>query len=452
MRLLLTWLDRGTAGPQPAHRAHRPDPDAPALIGLLRQPDLGPHQRVGVLCTSSDRALAQGLVDALLAHPQLSLADASPLPVPTPAVSDPSSAAKVVEALGPLLSGLPRPCDLDVVLGSGASEADRAREAAWHWLHARGLLDLGGRTRLLRRGAAGRWVDATPSAPPREPLVLAGDSPAAVALRAAVDQLGPTAAHVHLLGTVSSEAEAVARALHARSPRREAPLVTGGCAHLSGEALRQALLGPGGWLRQATGGSLWLDRGDLLPAELAAPLLAGAAEHGVRLLVGSPTPPAAGAASLAAALGAQLSLPALRERAADLPLLVTRLLGELGGHGLSIDREVWRALARAPLGGGLPELRAEVRRWVLTCTESVTVEDLSPGLAPAHEGAGPRASSAAHDPAALLRPLAVQVADLEARALRAVLAHTEGNKSAAARLLDVDRNTLKRKLRALGAD
>ena len=49
----------------------------------------------------------------------------------------------------------------------------------------------------------------------------------------------------------------------------------------------------------------------------------------------------------------------------------------------------------------------------------------------------------------MLRPLADQVAELEAQALRAALDHVDGNKSAAARLLAVDRNTLKRKLREL---
>lgn len=442
MRLLLTWFDRGTAGPQPAHRASRPDPDETALIGLLRQPDLGPHHRVCVLCTSSDRAPAQGLVDALLAPP--SPADASLLPLPTQAVSDPSSPAELVEALGALLPTLPRPCDLDVVVGSGVGPEARARDAAVHWLHARGLLDLGGPTRLLQLRADGRWGDATPRPAPDLPLVLQGDSPAAAGLRSAVAHLGPTAAHVLLEGPPGSGAADLARALHARSPRASRPLVSGGCAHLSEDALREALLGGGpasGWLAQAAGGSLSLAQAHALPEALAAPLLAAAAERDVRLLVGAEGP-------CPLQLGAHLRLPALAERAADLPLLVSQLLDELGGQELRIAREVWRALDAAPWSGGLPQLRAEVRRWVLTCAEAVDLEDLSPGL----RTRAAVAPGSPEDPAHLLRPLSVQVADLEARALRAVLAHTEGNKSAAARLLDVDRNTLKRKLRALGPE
>ncbi|MBK9370369.1 MAG: hypothetical protein IPN01_29445 [Deltaproteobacteria bacterium] len=50
-----------------------------------------------------------------------------------------------------------------------------------------------------------------------------------------------------------------------------------------------------------------------------------------------------------------------------------------------------------------------------------------------------------------LRPLADQLAAVEDQAIQAALAATGGNLSAAARLLDIDRNTLKRKLRREGA-
>jgi len=55
----------------------------------------------------------------------------------------------------------------------------------------------------------------------------------------------------------------------------------------------------------------------------------------------------------------------------------------------------------------------------------------------------------ARDRPAPARPLAAAVAELEARMIRDALAR-EGSLMGAARALDIDRNTLKRKLRALG--
>jgi DNA-binding NtrC family response regulator len=51
-------------------------------------------------------------------------------------------------------------------------------------------------------------------------------------------------------------------------------------------------------------------------------------------------------------------------------------------------------------------------------------------------------ASPARDEAAFLRPLADQVADLEAQAIAAAMARTGGNKLAASRLLGISRATL----------
>ena len=76
--------------------------------------------------------------------------------------------------------------------------------------------------------------------------------------------------------------------------------------------------------------------------------------------------------------------------------------------------------------------------------ERVGLDALSEDLAPRR---APPPTPGAPD----LRPLADQLAAVEDQAVQAALAATGGNLSAAARLLDIDRNTLKRKLRREGA-
>ncbi|MCA9698653.1 MAG: sigma-54-dependent Fis family transcriptional regulator, partial [Myxococcales bacterium] len=104
--------------------------------------------------------------------------------------------------------------------------------------------------------------------------------------------------------------------------------------------------------------------------------------------------------------------------------------------------------------GNVRELRAEVVRWTVFCEGRVGVEDLSPEI---RDGGPPRPTTAPPVPvpspvpaeptqATALRPLAEQIATVETQALRQAMAVLDGNLSAVARALGIDRNTLKRKL------
>jgi len=493
MRLLITWSDRGSAGPKPAHHAARPRTDRGPVARLIQQPDIGLYDQAWVLTTPSGLPLAQGLVDDLRpSSPNVRLV---PLPV-----SDPTDHHQLFGALGPLLDTLPRPADLDVVLSAGTPQT----QTLWVLLQMAGLLDFGGRTRLLQV-IPDAFVPVPHPKPWREVRLDIEDFPEVRALRAELHRLraalhadatgivgagvaitrlkrqlarvAPSEVPVLVLGETGTGKELVARAVHGLSRRAAGPFVAESCASLAEGVLQSELFGHErgaftgavarrkGLFELAHGGTLFLDEVGELPPRVQALLLRVLQEGELRRVGGERTVGvdvrvvAATHRDLAAMVaegtfrqdlyyrlrGATLRVPPLRERPEDLGPLVQHFLGELGHTRLKLGPGVQDRLTAWDWPGNVRELRAEVVRWTVFCDARVEVADLSPELRDTTVGA---ATSGA-PPADHLRPLATQVAELEANAILAALEHLDGNKSAAARLLAIDRNTLKRKLRAL---
>jgi len=149
-------------------------------------------------------------------------------------------------------------------------------------------------------------------------------------------------------------------------------------------------------------------------------------------------------ADLAHRLGAlTLEIPSLRERQEDLPLLiqaaVNRACHETGKrvHGITID--AMEALTGYAYPGNLPELESIVRRLVYLMPDSRPIDAtlLPRRVRQQEQGLGSRSDL----------DLAVLVEECEKGAVREALRRTDGNKSAAARLLGISRNGLAMKLR-----
>ena len=300
---------------------------------------------------------------------------------------------------------------------------------------------------------------------------LIGSSEAMAAVRERIGQVAPTPATVLIQGPSGTGKELVARALHALSPRAEAPFVAVHCAALSPSLLESELFGHvkgaftgadedrKGRFEIADGGTLFLD--EISEIDLATQVkLLRVLETRTVEPVGSARPipvdirlVAATNRDLRAWVDAgkfredlyfrlnvvDITLPPLRERQGDLPQLCDAFVREfnplLGRGILGIEPEAMAALAAYPWPGNVRELRNVIERMmVLAHGDRLTLADV-----PANVRA----------PAPAARPAP---ADPEAARSREAHHAEGGNRTAAARRLGIPLRTFYRRLKAYGLE
>jgi DNA-binding NtrC family response regulator len=129
-------------------------------------------------------------------------------------------------------------------------------------------------------------------------------------------------------------------------------------------------------------------------------------------------------------------VPALRERAADIPLLVEHFAA-----GTTVTPEAMARLTEHPWPGNVRELRNVIERALtLRGASVIDVGDLEPAIGVREGGARLPAG---------LRP-DVSLREVERAYILSVMERTGGNKSRAAEILGLDRKTLYRKLDEFG--
>lgn len=291
-------------------------------------------------------------------------------------------------------------------------------------------------------------------------------SPEMTAVIRAIDAAARSIGPVLLVGRPGSGRAACARAIHRAGSRASGPFVVLPCSAGDGGWLRAQLLGgeppaARGLLERADGGTLLLEDVEWLPAELQVELLrvlqersvpgAGAKRRrpvDVRVMATAVEDLAGRCAAglfrrdLALLLGSTtIGTPPLGRRRGDPSLLATERLGRLcerdGRRRVGLAEAAAAVLDRYPWPGGLPELEDAVAS-ALASAPSDTVEPAHlPGRI-LHDGAG--------------GPVPAPLADVELAHIRHVLEHAGGNKSEAARLLGIDRKTLRDRLRRAGID
>jgi DNA-binding NtrC family response regulator len=287
----------------------------------------------------------------------------------------------------------------------------------------------------------------------------------------AADSLAP----VLLVGESGAGKELVARAIHEHGPRARLPFVAINCGALADTLLESELFGHRrgaftgavadhkGVFEQASGGSVLLDEiGDTTPA-LQVRLLRVLEEYEVRP-VGATQSVRVSARVMAATnrpleqdvaegrfrqdLYYRLSVivirvPPLRERRADIPLLIRSFLDDAcrrAGQKKVLSTEALEALLRHDWPGNVRELRNTIERLVVSSRGSLLeAVDLPPAL---HR---PESASETH-PFADLPTLD----ELERRYLLHVLHEADGNRSRAADILGIDRRTLYRMAERFG--
>jgi transcriptional regulator with PAS, ATPase and Fis domain len=276
---------------------------------------------------------------------------------------------------------------------------------------------------------------------------------------------------VLLVGESGTGKELLARALHRNSPRATGPFVAVNCSAIPDTLLESELFGhrrgaftdaredQRGLFQAANHGTLFLDEiGDMAPA-LQAKLLRVLQEKEVQPLGAAALVPVdvrvvtATHRDLDALVRqerfrqdllyrinvVEVWVPPLRDRLEDLPPLIQHLLDKLGARleqpGCTIAPDAMAAFGAYPWPGNVRELENVIERaLVLGSGTTISVEDL-PDRLTRHAAIPARASAAG------------RLIDVERDHIRRTLETVGGNKAAAARALDVNRKTLYRKLR-----
>ncbi len=290
-----------------------------------------------------------------------------------------------------------------------------------------------------------------------------------------------TPATVLLLGESGTGKEVVARAIHQWSPRAEKPFVAVNCVALSPELLESELFGhergaftgaiaqKKGKFELAHGGTLFLDEiGDLAP-HLQAKLLRVLQERefqrvgGIKDIRVDVRVVAATNRNLLEAMQkgsfredlyyrlnvVSLTLPPLRERREDIPVLVEhfiqRYCREMKRPPMKVEERAMELLQAYGWPGNIRELQNTIERAVVLTSGSVITEADLPARIhrPALDAEGPLALGE-------IPPLTKATDDFKRTLIRRALEASGGNQTQAARLLGLRQSNLSRMMKSLG--
>jgi DNA-binding NtrC family response regulator len=366
--------------------------------------------------------------------------------------------------------------------GEAASAGEAIRAGAYDFVSKPySLVEL---RQMLSRALARRRLGPDSSAPVAEigkrddEEELVGRSPSIIEVMKTVARVAPSQASVLVLGETGTGKELVARTLHRYSERARAKFVAVNCSALAEGLLESELFGHvkgaftgavsarPGLFREADRGTLFLDEiGDISPA-LQARLLRTLQEREV-LPVGSDTSVSVDVRVIAAthhdlaALVRQgrfredlyyrlnvisITLPPLRKRRQDIPLLIDHFLKSLAAkHGrgpVALDEDAEAILLEFDWPGNVRQLLNVLERaLVLAAQDVIGPEHLGPELRASDVPLAETGHLSEGQPVAL-----VPLAEVERQHVLAVLAACGGSRDQASQVLKISRRTLTRML------
>jgi len=309
---------------------------------------------------------------------------------------------------------------------------------------------------------------AAPSTVPE----LVGTSRAMVEVRHRVLMAARSDVHVLVTGATGTGKELVSRAIHRHSGLAKGPFVAHNCALSPSDLFESEFFGHRrgsftgadrdrkGLLREAHEGVLFLDELETLDLGFQAKLLrviddgevrpvgaekaervsvrfVAATNREARVMIGE--------GSLREDLyyrlrGIEIALPALADRREDVPLLIAHFDRP---DSAGFTPEAIEALCRADLPGNVRQLRNLVQG------ARAAAGDVAIGVRHLALEAGPGAPRT-HGSDGVPRGLTLR--EVERRAIVQALEDCGGNRTQAAKLLDIDRSTLRRKLQEYGIE
>ena len=315
----------------------------------------------------------------------------------------------------------------------------------------------------------------------------------------AIGRVAQQNVHALIRGASGTGKELVARAIYQHGPRSTKPFLAVNCAAIPETLLESELFGHEkgaftgaatrriGKFEQCNGGTLFLDEvGDMTPLMQSKVLrvlqdkrfervggnetigsdvwIVAATNRDLEAMVAS----GQFRADLYYRLnGFPITLPPLRERVEDIPLLtehfLTRFAKELGKAVCDVSCETMDILVRYSWPGNVRELQSTLRQAIIQATGSVLLPEFLPTAVRDSTGAVPTEAAAAGSAARELDRFidahiderthalhADMIAHVERVLLDRVLRHTEGNQSQAAQILGITRGCLRKKIREYG--
>lgn len=243
-----------------------------------------------------------------------------------------------------------------------------------------------------------------------EPIV--GQSDEIVHVRHLIDKVAPSQARVLITGENGTGKELVARSLHAKSSRADAPFVEVNCAAIPSELIESELFGHErgaftsavkqrkGKFEQADGGTLFMDEVGDMSLSAQAKVLRALQERKISR-VGSDRDIDVDVRVIAAtnknlkeeiAKGnfredlyhrlsvIVISVPPLRARHGDIPMLVSHFIAniceEYNIPPKPIESGAIESLARMRWSGNIRELRNVIERLIILSGDRITAEDI----------------------------------------------------------------------------
>lgn len=295
-----------------------------------------------------------------------------------------------------------------------------------------------------------------------------------------ISKIASTDLPVLILGESGTGKELAATAIHHTSDRAGKPFVAINCAAFPDTLLESELFGyekgaftdartsKAGRIEEADGGTLFLDEIGDMKLAMQSKLLRVLEEHefqrlgsnksrqvNIRLISATNRDlrQAIGEKAFRADLyyrlnAVSIDMPPLREIPEDIPLLANHFARDFAARfsreTISVDEEALAALQRYPWPGNVRELANAIRRAVaLSEGHTIRLYDLPPHI----NQEIPPTIQVEPEPAGLLL-----LDEVEKEHILKVLAMTDGNKSEAAQILGIHRDTLLRKLKKYGVD
>ncbi|WP_036301468.1 sigma-54-dependent transcriptional regulator [Methylotenera sp. L2L1] len=318
---------------------------------------------------------------------------------------------------------------------------------------------------------------------------LVGNSPVMQQLAESIRQVAPEKATVLLAGETGTGKEVVARAIHAASPRNNALFVAVNCAAIPHEMLESELFGHEkgaftgavkervGKFELADGGTLFLDEVTEMPMQLQAKLLRALQENVIERLGGNRpisvdirVVAATNRNPIAAIKDGKLredlyyrlnvfriDLPALKARKSDIEALAEYFLAK---RRVAISDQAIQVLMQYDWPGNVRELENVLERAAIISGNQIiqpehlpaemlsSATELTATNTDAHGLTSTEPASDARAVNALSLPNSVEA--LERQLIVKALAFTHGNKSKAAKVLEISERSLWYKLSQYG--